>query len=94
MARRFSLPRAAAWSLTWALGAALGVWLGAYLTAADAAAATGEGAQGSSQLLVLPAIGGAAIFVISFLGRLVFAGGAAVLGANRGSARDADHEGD
>ena len=71
--RRFSIMAAFGWSLTWAAGVAAGVALGAYITVLGAAAAPGEVILDSTELVFLPLISGAAVFVISMLVRLAVA---------------------
>lgn len=64
--------RAMGWSLTWAVGVAAGVALGAYLTTVGAAAAPGATVLGSTELVLLPVLAGAVVFVVSLAGRGLF----------------------
>jgi hypothetical protein len=62
---RFRLGRAAVWASSWALGAALGVAAGAYLTVVGQAGAPGVTAiEPGTDLLLLPALAFAAVFVV------------------------------
>jgi hypothetical protein len=71
--RGFSITAALGWSVTWAIGVAVGVALGAYITVLGAAAAPGEVTLDSTELLFLPLVSGAAVFVLSMTVRLVLA---------------------
>jgi len=71
--RSLSLARAAAWSATWGVGAAAGVALGSYLTAVSGAGSPGVTAMDRTETVVLPLFAGLAVFVVSFLGRIVYA---------------------
>ena len=87
--------RAVGWSLTWGIGAAIGVALGAYVTVLGAAAAPGDVALDSTELLVLPAAAGATVFLISFLLRVVTMLAHALMSrdGNGGGSDEHGHEG-
>lgn len=71
--RTFSPMRAAAWASTWGMGVGIGVALGAYLTVIGGAGAPGPGALDATELAVVPALSGLAVFAAGFLGRAVIA---------------------
>lgn len=87
---RSSVLRAAGWSLTWAVGVALGVALGAYLTVLGAAAAPGDVALDATELLILPAIAGGVVFVVSFVARVIIAFVRRIPSAREGDGYDGD----
>jgi hypothetical protein len=70
----FGLARAAFWSATWALGVAIGVALGGWLTLVGGSGAPGTGALNvAHDLFGLPALVGAIVFGVLFVGRLLLA---------------------
>lgn len=74
MAKAGTLMSWVGWSATWAVGAAIGVALGAYLTVQGSAAAPGVSALDMTELVVLPLVTGVAVFVVSFIARLIASG--------------------
>ena len=72
--RESRLLSAAGWSLTWAVGVAIGVGLGAYLSVQGSAAAPGSAALDLTEVLLLPALAGAAAFALILGARLVVIG--------------------
>jgi hypothetical protein len=71
--KRFSFAQAVLWSTTWAAGVALGVALGAWLTVVGAEAAPGDTTLDTTELIVLPAIAAAVVFLGSLVLRIVIA---------------------
>ncbi len=79
---------------SWGVGVALGVALGAYLTAVSGSGAPGATALDASELIVLPAIAGTAVFAVLFVVGVGVSHVAGVLHARSPHGGDDDDERD